>query len=134
MKKGSCTQSVCRVPHQYKRSGRRRMLCRTALLVLLGLILCLSSCKENTPSSIEILENTTPPAEGTPGDWVVNLSSQTIHTDPACPHAARISDANRRFISQKEEEINTLIAMGYRFCKSCEEGNPDKDVDRTEIS
>ncbi|MBR2987441.1 MAG: hypothetical protein IKC63_05430 [Clostridia bacterium] len=96
------------------------MKARRFLIFLLILTLFAPVGCEKAESTIELVPYTQPSVDAMPPTVraiAVNISSRTIHLDPACPHVEHALAANLR--STAESNVNTLLGMGYRLCASC---------------
>ncbi len=101
------------------------------LFLSLACLLFAAGCEEKTASTICLIPEDISCSAEVPDDaLVVNISSKTIHKDPTCPHAEKIGAANRRFADRSEATVNTLLAMGYRFCSYCTK--PEESEEKSE--
>lgn len=97
---------------------------RGLLLLLLSVLLLhsLVACTDYAPTTVTVIPHTSSPLTAeTPPDpcFVLNIASQTIHRDTACRHVLSAKTSNLRYAATDTETVNTLLAMGYRFCTTC---------------
>lgn len=96
----------------------RKSVCLLLLVLLPALF---AACTDFAPTSLSVCEATAPLSpESLPEPCLtINIASQTIHQDPSCRHVLSAEKANLRYAADETDTVNTLFAMGYRFCSVC---------------